>query len=247
MEIFPIPDIPEITKGNNLADIILSSAIQNQISLENGDILVIAQKVVSKAEGCVHDKAAIKASSFAIQMSKYARHDPEYLELVLRGSRRIVRMANGLVISQTHHGFVMANSGVDSSNSGGVDRMVTLPEDPDRSARLLKESIEASTGKYVAIIISDTFGRPWRTGQVNMAIGIAGMKAINDYRGINDNDGREMKATRIAVADELCSAAELVSGKTKKLPVVIVRNFPFDPFPGTARELVREEEHDIFK
>ena len=247
LKIFPIPGIPEIKRGDNLAEIIMESAIQNHISLKDGDILIITQKIVSKAEGCVHDKAGIKVTSFARQMSEYTGHTPEYMELVLRNSKRIVRMSNGLVISQTHHGFVMANSGVDSSNSGGKDLLVTLPEEPDKSAQQLKNSLDVLTGKKIAVIISDTFGRPWRNGQVNMAIGIAGLKPIIDYRGIKDNDGREMKATQIAVADELSSAAELVSGKTKRLPVVIVRNYQFDPAPGTARDLIREEERDIFK
>ncbi len=180
-------------------------------------------------------------------MAGYTGHDPEYMELVLRNSKRMVRMADGLVISQTHHGFVLANSGVDSSNSGGKDRMVTLPEKPDESAQRIKNSLEESTGKRIAVIISDTFGRPWRNGQVNMAIGLAGLNPIVDYRGIKDNDGREMRATQIAVADELCSAAELVSGKTKRLPVVIIRNYPFEPASGTAKDLVMDEAHDLFR
>lgn len=180
-------------------------------------------------------------------MAEYTGHDPEYMELVLRSSKRVVRMADGLVISQTHHGFVMANSGIDSSNSGGKDRIVTLPEKPDRSAQQIKKSIEASTGKKIAVIISDTFGRPWRNGQVNMAIGIAGMLPIVDYRGKKDNDGRMMKATQIAAVDELCSAAELVSGKTKRLPVVIIRNYPFKPASGTTKDLIMDEAHDLFK
>jgi coenzyme F420-0:L-glutamate ligase/coenzyme F420-1:gamma-L-glutamate ligase len=247
IQIFPVPGIPEIKRGDNLPEIILESAVQNHISLEDGDVLVVTQKIVSKAEGCVRNKSGIRVTPFAEQLSKYTGHTPEYMELVLRSSKRIVRMSNGLIISQTHHGFVMANSGVDSSNSGGKDLLVTLPEDPDKSAQQLKNSLEVLTGKKVAVIISDTFGRPWRNGQVNVAIGIAGLKPIIDYRGIRDNDGREMKATQIAVADELSSAAELVSGKTKRLPVVIVRNYQFDPAPGTARELIMDEARDIFK
>jgi coenzyme F420-0:L-glutamate ligase/coenzyme F420-1:gamma-L-glutamate ligase len=247
LEIFPLPGIPEIKRGDDVAEIILQAANQNETTLQDGDILVIAQKIVSKAEGCVFDKDSVEVTPFAEQMSKYTGHDPEYMELVLRNSRRIVRMANGLVISQTHHGFVLANAGVDSSNSGGKDRLVTLPAEPDRSAWGIKRSLESSTGKKVAVIISDTFGRPWRNGQVNMAIGVAGLKPIVDYRGMKDNNGREMKATQIAVADELASAAELVSGKTKRLPVVIIRNYRFDTAPGGSKDLIRDEEHDIFK
>ena len=247
MEIFPIAGIPEITKGDDLAEIIIRRTEINQTPLLHGDILVIAQKVVSKAEGCVYKKSEIEVTAFAKQICSYTEHEPEYMELVLRGCRRIVRMANGLAITQTHHGFVMANSGVDSSNSGGEDRIVALPRDPDASARGIKQTIEAYTGSEIAVIISDTFGRPWRSGQVNMAIGLAGIKPIKDYRGTEDNDGRVLKATQIAVVDELASAAELVSGKSDKQPVVVIRGFEYEAGSGTARELVRDEVHDIFK
>jgi len=247
LELFGIPGIPEIKRGDDIAGIILESAKKGHITIEDGDILVVTQKIVSKAEGRVYNKDSVETTPFAQKMAGYTGHDPEYIELVLRNSKRIVRMADGLVISQTHHGFVMANSGVDSSNSGGKDRIVILPEKPDKSARQIKKSIETSTGKKIAVIISDTFGRPWRNGQVNMTIGIAGLDPIVDYRGKNDNDGREMKATQIAAADELCSAAELVSGKTKRLPVVIIRNYPFEPASGTAKDLVRDEAHDLFR
>jgi len=247
LELFSIPDIPEIKKGDDLAGIILKSAKRGHITIEDGDILVVTQKIVSKAEGRVFSKDSIDTTPFAEKLAKYTGHDPEYMELVLRSSKRIVRMADGLVISQTHHGFVMANSGVDSSNSGGKDRIVTLPEKPDKSAQQIKKSIEASTGKKIAVIISDTFGRPWRNGQVNMAVGIAGLNPIVDYRGQKDNDGRMMKATQIAAADELCSAAELVSGKTKRLPVVIIRNYPFEPASGTVEDIIMDEAHDLFK
>ena len=245
--LFPVPGIPEIHDGTDLAEVILASIAANDIALEDGDILVVAQKVVSKAEGRVYHRSEIDASSFAGEMAAYTGHTAEYMELVLRSSRRIVRMANGLVISQTHHGFVMANSGVDSSNAGGENRMVMLPENPDESARRLQRAVEESTGANLAVIISDTFGRPWRRGQVNMAVGIAGMNPILDYRGREDNDGRALKATRIAVADELCSAAELVSGKTRKLPVVVIRGYRFDPASGSTRDLVMDEDCDIFK
>lgn len=245
--VLPVPGLPEIRAGDDLARLILASAAKHRLRLHDGDILVVAQKAVSKAEGRVYDRAGVEATPFAREMAAYTGHTPEYMELVLRSSRRIVRMANGLVIAQTRHGFVMANSGVDSSNAGGEDRMVLLPEDPDASARGIRDAIEAVTGRTVAVIISDTFGRPWRRGQVNLAVGIAGMEPILDYRGREDNDGRTMKATRIAVADELCSAAELVSGKTRRLPVAIIRGYRFDPAPGTTEDLVRDEESDLFK
>lgn len=248
LEIFPVIGIPEIKPGDELSIIINDSLEAQKNSLCDGDIVVIAQKIVSKSEGCIHKKENIKVSSFAEKMCSYTGHAPEYMELVLQESRRIVRMANGFVIAQTHHGFVMANAGVDASNSGAPDTMITLPKDPDLSARLIKENLEKISGKQqLAVIISDTFGRPWRTGHVNMAIGVAGMDAVEDYRGLFDSEGREMKVTQIAAADELCSAAELVSGKIKKMPVVIIRNYPFKETCGTASILVRDETMDIFK
>jgi len=247
LQLVPIPGLPEIHAGADLAALIVAAAAQHDLALNDGDILVVAQKIVSKAEGCVHDRADVEPTAFARQMAAYTGHTPEYMELVLRSSRRLVRMANNLVISQTHHGFVMANSGVDSSNAGGPERMVTLPADPDASARKLRAAIANATGSTLAVIISDTFGRPWRHGQVNLAVGIAGMDPLRDYRGSEDNDGRLMKATRIAVADELCAAAELVSGKTTRIPVVLVKGYRFDPAPGTTADLVMDEGCDIFK
>ncbi len=247
MELFAIPDIPEIQKGDDLGKIIYNCALRNDLYFADRDILVVAQKIVSKSEGFVYSKDDVHPGSFAMTVAEYTGHDPEYAEIVLRSSRRIVRMANGFVISQSHHGFVMANSGVDSSNSGGKDRIVALPEDPDGSARALKESLRNLAGAELAVIISDTFGRPWRCGHVNMAIGIAGLKPILDYRGRKDNDGRTLKATQIAVVDELASAAELVSGKTRRLPVVVIRGYEYEPGDGSARELVRDEGNDVFK
>jgi coenzyme F420-0:L-glutamate ligase/coenzyme F420-1:gamma-L-glutamate ligase len=246
IELFPVPDIPEIRKHDDIAETILQAARTRGIEFRDGDVVVVAQKIISKAEGRVFTKSEIQPSRFAEQVSSYTGHEPEYVELVLRNSSRIIRMSKHILISKTHHGFSMANAGVDSSNSGGEERMVTLPKDPDASAAEIRDKIQQATGGQVAVIVSDTFGRPWRLGHVNMAIGIAGLRPFIDYRGKRDNDGREMTATQIAVADELCSAAELVSGKTKRFPVVIVRNCAFEAGEGSARELVRDDAHDIF-
>ena len=247
ISIFGIPGIPEIKPGDDLADILLVAMGDNGIRLEDGDILIVAQKIVSKAEGRVYEKGTISVSPFAKQAADLRGVCPHYMELILRESRRIVRMVEGVLISQTHHGFVMAGAGVDQSNAGGKDRLVALPHDPDRSASELRKSLREKTGKMTAVIISDTFGRPWRNGQINQAIGLAGIRPIVDYRGKKDNNGREMKVTQIAVADELASAGELISGKTKRMPVVIVRGFEYQTGPGSARDLVREEDKDIFK
>lgn len=247
ISIFGIPGIPEIKPGDNLPEIIMSAARLGGIAFEDGDVVVIAQKVVSKAEGRVFRAEDISVSEFARQAGRFTGHPPEYMEVVLRESKRIVRMANGVLISQTGHGFVMANAGVDCSNAGGRDLMVALPRDPDHSARTIREHIESVAGKRVAVIISDTFGRPWRNGQVNQAVGVSGLRPILDYRGEVDNDGRELKVTQMAVADELASAAELASGKTGGVPVVIIRGYRFEPGGGKAIDLVREDEKDIFK
>ena len=247
LEIIPIPGIPEIQNNDDLALIIADAATAHQIHFQKKDILVVTQKIISKAEGCIFHKDEIEASGFAEQMSEYTGHSPEYMEMVLRTSRRIVRMTNGFIISQTKHGFVMANGGVDTSNTGGKDCISVLPDDPDASALELKTRLEEKYGVELAVIISDTFGRPWRNGQVNMAIGIAGMKPLLDYRGKRDDDGRMMKATCIAAADELCSAAELVSGKTSRCPAVIIRNYQYESGCGSARKFVMDEEQDVFK
>ena len=247
VEIIPIPGIPEIHKNDDLTTIIADAAASHQIVFQEKDILVVTQKIISKAEGCLIQKHEIQASEFAQQMSVFTGHSPENMELVLQSSRRIVRMTNGFIISQTKHGFVMANAGVDSSNTGGEDYISVLPVDPDASALKIKNNLEDRYGVQLTVIISDTFGRPWREGQINMAIGVAGMKPLVDYRGKLDDNGRIMKATCIAAADELCSAAELVSGKTSRFPAVIIRNYRYIPGPGSARELVMDEEHDVFK
>ena len=247
ISIFGIPGISEVQPGDNLSEIILTAASENDIPLEDQDVVVVAQKIVSKAEGCIYHADDIEVSTFARHASTYTGHPPEYTELVLRESKRIVRMAEGLIISQTHHGFVMAGAGVDRSNSGGKNRMLALPRDPDLSARQLKQALEAGSGRRLAVIISDTFGRPWRNGQTNLAIGVAGLCPILYYHGQKDDDGRELKVTQIAVADELASAAELISGKTNRTPVVLIRGYAFMPGAGTAKSLVRAEERDIFK
>lgn len=247
ISIYGVQGIPEISPGDALADIILDAMKDNGICLEDGDILVVAQKIVSKAEGRVYEKCMISVSPFAKQAADLLGFSPQYVELVLRESKRIVRMADGVLICQTHHGFVMAGAGVDQSNAGGRDRLIALPHNPDRSASDLRKSFEEKTGKRMAVIISDTFGRPWRKGQINQAIGLSGILPMVDYRGKEDNDGREMKVTQIAVADELASAAELISGKTKRMPVVILRGFEYQTGPGSATDLVREQDKDIFK
>ena len=211
----------EIANGDNLADLILGTPIND------GDILVFSQKIVSKSEGRVLSLSSVNPSLLANGIASSYGKDPRLVELILSESKRIVRMENGIIIVETKHGFVCANAGIDESNvQDGYAAL--LPEDPDKSASLLKERIEQKTGKNTAVIISDTFGRPFRLGQTDVAIGIAGIEPILDYIGKPDTFGKVMQVTAIAIADEICSASELVMGKVWKCPIAIVRNYNFN-------------------
>ncbi len=251
IEVIGVAGLPEVTPSDDLTTLFVDACGRENLTLVDGDVVVFTQKVVSKAEGCIVPLTDIEPSSlaagFAGREDAKAGKDPRLVELALRESHRIVRMDHGVLITETRHGFVCANSGVDASNVGVVDAATTLPSEPDRSAERLCTAISERTGKRVAVIISDTFGRPWREGVVNVAIGIAGMSALRDYRGQNDAEGRSLASTVIAVADELAAAAELVMGKLDRIPVAIVRGFAFAPGGGGAAELVRDAAHDLFR
>ena len=210
-------------------------------------MLVVTQKVVSKAEGRLVELASVEPSDFARTWASQWGKDPRQVELVLRESASIVRMGpGGLIISRTRHGFVCANAGVDVSNVGGGDVASLLPEDPDASARRIRDGLRTRAGASPAIVISDSFGRPWRNGIVNVAVGSAGVEALLDLRGTPDASGREMQATVIAVADELASAADLAGGKVEQRPVVVIRGFEWQPSEEGASVLVMEAERDLF-
>jgi coenzyme F420-0:L-glutamate ligase/coenzyme F420-1:gamma-L-glutamate ligase len=249
IELIPVEGIPEVHPGDDLAQLIAAAAAGGDIGLADDDVLVVTQKVVSKAEGRVVELASVQPSERAREWAERWGKDPRQVELVLRESAEIVRMADGgLIISRTRHGLVCANAGVDVSNVGGGEAATLLPEDPDGSARLLRDRLGELTGARPAVVISDTFGRPWRLGIVNVAIGVAGMEALLDLRGTLDVQGREMRATLIAVADELASAADLAGGKVDQRPVVVVRGYRYaaaDPGPGAAA-LVMPREQDLF-
>ncbi len=244
IHIFPLEDIPEVTPGDDLAGLILEAA---RGALEPNDVLVVTHKVVSKAEGRLVDLREVEPSALAVRYAEQYEKDPRHVEVVLRQSQRIVRMDRGLIIAQTLHGFTCANAGVDASNVPGEEVVCLLPEDPDRSAREIREDLRSSLGFDVAVVISDSFGRPWRSGIVNIAIGAAGIEPLVDYRGKLDASGRELKATVIAVADELASAAELVTGKTDARPVVVIRGYCYEASDRGARALVMEPERDLFR
>ncbi len=247
--IFGITGIPEVRPGDRLGALIASAAGEQGSPLLRGDILVVTQKIISKAEGRLVELSTITPSDFATQFARRAGRDPRLVELVLRESKSIVRMDpdRGVIISETHHGFVCANAGIDQSNVPGDDVVCLLPEDSDASARRISAEIRDSVGLSLPIIVSDTFGRAWREGHVNFAIGVAGMDPMTDYRGTRDAQGREMHVTTIAVADELAAAAELVQFKAIGVPVSVVRGYPFTPADTGYSPLMRERDRDMFR
>ncbi|MEF3274902.1 MAG: coenzyme F420-0:L-glutamate ligase [Chloroflexus sp.] len=247
IRILPLRGIGEVQPGDNLAAL-LAPAIDQIGGLVAGDVLVVTQKIVSKAEGRLVDLATVEPSPFARQIAKTAKKDARYQEVVLRESKRIVKMANGVLITETHHGFVCANSGVDESNVDGGRRLALLPIDPDASAAALRAALAVRYGCAPAVIITDTFGRPWREGQVNVAIGVAGLEPLHSFAGIADPYGYTMQATLIAVADELAAAAELVMGKIDRVPAAIVRGYQYQPSDtASARSLIRDPRFDLFR
>jgi coenzyme F420-0:L-glutamate ligase/coenzyme F420-1:gamma-L-glutamate ligase len=249
-EVIGITGIGEIVAGDGLADIIVSAARAQGTAIEDGDILVVTQKVVSKAEGRTVDLGEVDPSPLALELATAADRDPRLVEVVLRESRSIVRMDSdrGIIICETRHGFVCANAGVDTSNVPGEDFVSLLPEDPDRSAReILRRVTELVPEARLGVVISDTHGRAWREGQTNLAIGVAGMDPVQDYRGTADAFGLVMKVSTIAVADELASAAEMVMGKATGVPVALVRGYEFVAGAGAATTLVRDRANDLFR
>ncbi len=247
VRIVGLPGISEVRAGDDLAAMIVEAARSNRIALEIGDVLVVTQKIVSKAEGRIVDLATIDPSPFAREYAARWEKDARQIEIVLRETKRVVRMEHGVMICETHHGFVCANAGVDASNVEKTGAVCLLPADPDASARAIRESLRAALGVDVAVIISDTFGRPWREGHVNFAIGVAGIAPLIDYAGQRDPAGYELRVTRMAVVDELAAAAELVHGKLARVPVAIVRGVQFDAADATVQELIRAPERDMFR
>jgi len=246
LRLFAVSGLPQIEPGADLAALILDASAANPI--QDGDVLVIAQKAVSKAEGRLLDLRTVEPSPFARTIADAHQRDPRHIEAILRESRRIVRMDRGLLICETHHGFVCANAGLDLSNVPGDLVACLLPLDPDASAAGLRQALlkRARLGR-LAVVISDTFGRPWREGVVNVAIGVAGLEPLDTYIGKTDPYGYELHSTVIAPSDELASAAELVMGKLRQVPVVLIRGCRFEPAAGSARTLVREPAMDLFR
>lgn len=246
LRLFSLPGIPEIRPGHDLVKVIADAVRRASIHFENGDVLVIAQKIVSKAEGALIALASVDPSPQALTLAEKLKKDPRAVEVVLRQSRRIVR-SDHVLITETHHGFVCANAGVDHSNVPGEDVVTLLPKNPDHSARKLAAALHKRTGKKVAVIISDTFGRPWRLGLTNVAIGAAGVPVLLDLRGTPDRHGKFLNATILAVADELAAAAGLLMDKSKGSPVVLIRGYRYKPVSDPAARIIRPAAEDLFR
>jgi coenzyme F420-0:L-glutamate ligase / coenzyme F420-1:gamma-L-glutamate ligase len=247
LELIALDGIGEVGPGDDLAGVIANALDASALTLADADCVVVTQKIVSKAEGRLVELTTVEPSPMAQAWAERWNKDPRQVELVLRESAEIVRMApGGLIISRTRHGFVCANAGVDVSNVGGGEVASLLPVDPDASARAIRDGLRARTGAGPAVIVSDSFGRPWRNGIVNVAVGSAGIEAVRDLRGEPDAAGRVMQATVIAVADELASAADLAGGKVEQRPVVLVRGYAWRPAEAGASVLVMDRERDLF-
>jgi len=231
----------------DLTSLVLDAAQSQGTPLQEGDILVITQKVVSKAEGHLVDLSTVTPSHLAKQWAKDFGRDPRLIEVALRESRRISRMDRGILVMETHHGFYCINAGVDASNVPGKGIVALLPKDPDASAAGIRECVRQATSLQVAVIITDSWGRPWREGITNVAIGSAGIAPLRDYRGINDPHGHTLRATAMAVVDEMAAAAELVMGKVNMVPSAIIRGYSYIPSGGRVQDLVRPPEDDIFR
>ncbi len=245
--ILGLKGIPPIKQGDDLGRLIFDTCKNQKIKLLDHDVIVIAHKIVSKSEGRVIDFSKIQASPFAKRIAKKSKKEAPHVEAILSQTKNIVRMQGHHLITETRHGFICANSGVDKSNLKDESTVCLLPKDPDYSAKKIRNKIRSLGGVDVAIIISDTFGRPWRIGQVNMAIGIAGMKPLIDYRGSKDMYDRKLRFTVIAIADELASAAELVMKKSEGVPVAILRGVQYVAGMGSIKDLIRPKEIDMFR
>ncbi|MBM10551.1 MAG: coenzyme F420-0:L-glutamate ligase [Chloroflexi bacterium] len=248
VRVIGIEGMPEFAEGDDLAGPMMDAAEAQGTPIEVGDVLVVTQKIISKVEGKVVNINDVVASPLAITITEGHRRDPRHTELILQEAKRIVRMDRGVIIAETKHGFYCANAGIDASNIPGNDTVALLPDDSDASARGIRQAVKDRLGIDVAVIVSDTFGRPWRNGAADVAIGIAGMDPIHSYVGQEDSHGHEMFTTEIAVADELAAAGELVGGKVAGVPVSIVRGYPYIPMEDASiQRILRGSERDLFR
>jgi coenzyme F420-0:L-glutamate ligase / coenzyme F420-1:gamma-L-glutamate ligase len=245
-EVIGVTGIGEVGRGDDLGRLIVEAAVRQSTPIRPGDLLVVGQKVVSKAEGRLVKLSDVEATPIAVAMAAGLAKDPRLVEVILRESRRVVRMDKGVLVTETHHGWVCANAGVDQSNVDS-DSVALLPEDSDRSARGLRERVRAITGADVFVIVTDTFGRPWREGLTNVAIGVAGFAPLLSYLGERDPAGRPLQATVLALADELAGAAEPVMGKLDRIPAAIIRGLALKASEEGAKPLLRDPARDLFR
>lgn len=245
--LIPVPLADEIVPGDSIAEKLLQAFKREKIKPTDGDILVVKHKIISKAEGRLVELDSIKPSKASIAWARRYNLDARVTEVALAESKRIIRRKRGVLITETHHGFICANSGVDVSNVNGGAHALLLPIDPDRSAANLHRELKKHLGISIPVIISDSFGRPWREGLTEVAIGVAGMKSLLDYRGRHDSHGYPLRVSLEAVADELASAAGLVCGKLTRTPACIIRGFAYEKSKGIARDLIRPAKTDLFR
>ena len=245
-EVIGVEGIGEVRPGDDVARIVVQAAAAQGTPLVAGDVLVLSQKVISKAEGRLLNLTDITPSTMATTFATELGRDPRLIEVILRESRRVVRMDRGVLVTETRHGWVCANAGVDQSNVD-ADMVALLPEDPDRSARAFRDAVRAQTRVEIHVIVADTFGRPWREGLVNVAIGVAGFAPLRSYLGERDPAGRPLQATILAIADELAAAAEPVMGKLDRIPAAIVRGLPLAPSEEGSKALLRDPARDLFR
>ena len=243
-----IEGLPEVQAGDDLASQIIDAAAAQSTPIEDGDVVVVTQKIVSKAEGRVMTIDEVEASPLAVAITEGHRRDPRHTEMILRESRRVVRMDRGVIISETYHGYICANAGIDASNIPGDNAICLLPVDPDASARRIRDTIRERLGVDAAVLVSDTFGRPWRNGAINVSIGVAGFNPVISYVGEFDPHGNELHTTTIAVADELAATAELVTGKLLGVPVALIKGYPYERMEDAdSRTIVRDPDKDLFR
>lgn len=249
LEVIGIDGLPEIETGFCIGELTVLACVEQDTPIIEGDILIVTQKIVSKAEGKLVDLNEINPSCFAERFSAASGRDPRLVELVLRESRNVIRadINRGILITETNHGFICANAGIDSSNVPGDDIVSLLPDDPDKSATLIRSDVKRACGVDVPVVITDTFGRPWREGHINFAIGLSGIDPFRDHRGLPDSNGRILNLTRIAEADEIAAASELVMSKSIGVPVAVVRGHIYSRSSKGSGQLLRDKANDLFR
>ncbi len=245
-EVIGVEGIGEVQPGDDVARLVVDAAARQRTPVAGGDVLVLSQKIISKSEGRLLNLAEVTPSSMATTFATELGRDPRLIEVILRESRRVVRMDRGVLVTETRHGWVCANAGVDQSNVD-AEMVALLPEDPDRSARAFRDAVRAYAKAETYVIVADTFGRPWREGLVNIAIGVAGFAPLRSYLGERDPAGRPLQATILAIADELAAAAEPVMGKLDRIPAAIVRGLPLAPSEEGSKALLRDPARDLFR